>query len=227
MAIRRRRFVQSLLLAPAAPAALLAQQPAAAPPAAEKPAPQQLQPNTPARQIPRQPQNVPHLQVVSADLTAQPTTRYFTAVQFSTLQKLGSVLVPAIKGHPSALEAQAPEFLDFLLSVSPAPRQQLYRSGLDTLEHDAKKQFHQSFAELDESQADSLLRPLLVVRPWPEDLPADPLKNFIAQVHQDLRTATANSREAAASAASSGRRFTRGFGTSGFYWSPIDPIIES
>jgi hypothetical protein len=135
-------------------------------------------------------------------------------------------LVPPLKGNPGALDAQAPEFLDFLLSVSPADRQLTYRNGLDGLNNQAKKQFQKPFPELDVRQADAILRPLLVIRPWAEDLPSEPLQNFIAQVHQDLRTATTNSRESAAAAAKSGRRFTRGFGTTGFYWKPIDPVSE-
>jgi hypothetical protein len=70
------------------------------------------------------------------------------------------------------------------------------------------------------------LRPLLVVRPWAEDFPSDPLQKFIAQVHEDLRAATENSREWAAASEKSGRRFTRGFRGSGYYWFPIDPISQ-
>jgi hypothetical protein len=88
------------------------------------------------------------------------------------------------------------------------------------------EQFHTSFAELNPVQADTILRPLFVVRPWPEDFPDDPLKNFIARVHEDLRTATTNSREWA-NAGGSGRSFGRRFGRgAGYYWRPIDPVTE-
>ena len=120
--------------------------------------------------------------------------RFFSADQFAALQKLGSILMPPLKGHPGAVDAHAPEFLDFLFSVSPGDRQKLYRDGLDGLNAQAKQQFHEPFSELDAKQADAVLRPLLVVRYWPEDLPSEPMKNFVAQVHQDLRTATMNSR---------------------------------
>jgi hypothetical protein len=169
---------------------------------------------------------VPELKVVEADLAAETTQHFFDAEQFAALQKLGSVLVPPLKGNPGALDAHVPEFLDFLISVSPADRQTLYRNGLDGLNGQAKKKFDKTFSDLETAQADAILRPLLVVRLWPEDFPSDPLQNFIAQVHQDLRTATTNSREAAAANAKSGRIFTRGYGTAGFYWKPIDPITE-
>ena len=62
--MKRRSFVQSLLVAPAAPAALAAQEtkPQQQPPP---------QPNTPARQVPRQPQEIPNLQLIEVDLAAE------------------------------------------------------------------------------------------------------------------------------------------------------------
>jgi hypothetical protein len=124
------------------------------------------------------------------------------------------------------VEAQAPEFLDFLLSASPEDRQKLYLSGLDGLEAQSIDKLHKSFCDLDAQQVDVILKPLLVARPWPEDLPSDPMQNFIAQVHEDLRTATMNSRAWAAAAEKSGHLFSRGSRTSGYYWKPIDPINE-
>jgi hypothetical protein len=183
-------------------------------------------PSNPSRQMSRQPLSVPHLDVTAVDLAGQPAPRYFTTTQFSTLRKLGDLFVPPLKNNPGATEAQAPEFLDFLISASPDDRQKLYLLGLDSLEAQAIDKFQKSFSDLNAEQADAILRPLLVARPWPQDLPSDPLQNFIAQVHDDLRTATMNSREWAAASEKSGRLFTRGFRTSGYYWSPIDPISE-
>lgn len=134
--------------------------------------------------------------------------------------------MPPMKNNPGALEAQAPEFLDFLLSASPEDRQKLYLSGLDGLEEQSIDKFQKSFCDLNAQQADAILKPLLVARPWPEDLPSDPMQNFIAQVHEDLRTATMNSREWSAAAEKSGHLFSRGSRISGYYWKPIDPISE-
>jgi hypothetical protein len=220
--MKRRNFVQSLLAAPAVPVALEAAQ--APPPAAQPKQQPQPQPNTPARQEPRQPPSAAYLQVTEADLTAGPAPHYFTGTQLATLRKLGAVLMPPLKNNPGALDAQAPEFIDFLISVSPEPRQKSYQFGLDQLETRAKSKFGKSFCNLDDSQAGHLLRPLMVARFWPEDLPEDPLQAFVAQVHEDLRTATTNSREWAAASEKSGHHFTRGFRGSGYYWFPIDPI---
>jgi Gluconate 2-dehydrogenase subunit 3 len=222
--MKRRNFVRGLLATPVAPAVVLGGQTAPPPTAPQQQPPPQ--PNTPARQVPRQPQNVPHLEVTAADLVGEPAPQYFTALQFSTLRKLAGILVPPLKNNPGAIEAGAPEFLDFLISESPADRQLLYLSGLDQLEERSKDKFQKSFCDLDAQQADAILRPLLVARPWPQDLPSDPVQSFMAQVHEDLRTATMNSREWTLASEKSGHHFSRGFRTSGYYWAPIDPISE-
>jgi hypothetical protein len=67
----------------------------------------------------------PKLDFTVADAAAETVHHFFTASQFAALQKLGGILTPG------AIEASAPEFLDFLLSQSPSDRQQLYRAGLD------------------------------------------------------------------------------------------------
>ncbi|MGA3186779.1 MAG: gluconate 2-dehydrogenase subunit 3 family protein [Bryobacteraceae bacterium] len=212
--MKRRNFFRSALTATVLPAVVLAEQtPTQQPPPAA---------TTPARERPRQPQSAPHLAVTEVDVTAETSPHFFTADQLATLTKLATILVPPMKGKPGAVDAQAPEFLDFLLSVSPKDRQLSYQHGLDTLNAEAKKTFGSPFAAIDPKQADKLIRPLLVARPWPQDLPKDPMKSFLAQVHEDLRTATTNSREYAAAASTTGGRFTRG--GSGLYWAPIDPI---
>jgi hypothetical protein len=169
---------------------------------------------------------VPHLEVTEIDLAGQPALHYFTQTQFATLRKLSGVLLPPMKNNPGAIEAGAPEFLDFLISVSPEERQKIYLTGLDGLQVQAREKFQKSFSDLDAQQVDTIIRPLLVVRPWDQDFPDDPLKSFVAQIHEDLRNATMNSREWAEAAEKSGHHFSRGFRTSGYYWAPIDPISE-
>jgi hypothetical protein len=217
--MRRRKFVQSLVVAPVAPAVLAGGQTAAK-------IGSTAQEKKQTRQMWRQPSDVPHLELTAADLAGQPSPHYFTEIQFATLRKLGALLQPPLKNNPGALEAQAPEFLDFLIGVSPEDMQKLYLSGLDGLEVRAQDKFQKSFCDLEAGQADALLKPLLVARTWSRDFPSDPLQHFIAQVQEDLRTATMNSREWAAAAEKSGHLFTRGFRTSGYYWAPIDPISE-
>jgi len=214
--MKRRNFVQSLLVVPAS--AVAAEQAATPPPAAPQ------TPAAPARpqQNFRGAQNVPKLNLVQPDTAAETTTTFFTASQYSALNKLAEVLVPPIKNHPGALDAHAPEFLDFLISRSPAPSQHLYRSGLDGLNASSTRHFHKPFSELDAKQADSIIRPLLVARAWDKEEPKDPMQRFITQVHADLRTATMNSAEWASSGGSARGRFNSG---RRMYWKPIDPRV--
>jgi hypothetical protein len=202
------------LVVPAiAPVAAAARQPAA----------------TPARQGQQQAPEVAKLAVTQVDLVSETEQRFFTADQFGALEKLAGLLMPPLKGKPGALDAHAPEFLDFLIGVSPVDRQSLYRHGLDGLNTQAHQRFHKPFQELQPAEADTLVRPLLVARYWPQEPPSDPMQHFMAQVHEDLREATTNSREWAGSggASSTGRpvrQFNRG---RGLYWNPIDPVVRS
>lgn len=199
--MRRRRFLQAVAAAPAVPLAARQAGRGGAPGGGESTS----------------------LETTTADVTAEALApAFFTADQYATLRALGKLLQPPVSGHPGALEAGAPEFLDFLIGASPPDRQKLYRDGLDALNAQARKQFKRSFSELDATQADAIVRPLLTVIPWSEDLPQDKLKHFVAQAHRDFRTATQNSREWAGAGAASGRR-GRG-GRSGLYWNPIDPV---
>ena len=222
--MKRRRFLQAVAAAPAVP--LAAQQ--AAQQAAQtgaRPAPGGAPAAGTAGQF-RGPQPEQALETTAADIAAEAVApSFFSADQFAALRRLGSLLQPPLSGHPGAAEAGAPEFLDFLIGASPADRQKLYREGLDGLNAQAQKQHKRPFASLDEAQADAIVRPYLVVIAWPEDLPPERMRRFLAQAQRDFRTATQNSREWANAGASSGRRGgRRSGGGMGLYWLPIDPV---
>lgn len=155
------------------------------------------------------------------DAVAEATTQYFSDRQMKTLRRLCEILMPPSKGYPGAIEAGAPEFLDFLIGVSLEDRQKLYQSGLDRLESDAKHHFSISFAETQPAQADQLIRPWL--RAWMnEHPPADPYEHFINLVHSDIRTATVNSQAWSEAATAKGLRTP----DMDLYWYPIDPDLQ-
>jgi hypothetical protein len=193
--MKRRRFIQTVAAAPAIaiPAAAPAAQPAAQRPQAE----------------------APKFELASLDAVGDTTPRFFSAVQLATLRKLSNILMPAMNGMPGALEAGAPEFLDFLIGASAADRKQLYKNGLDTLQTQAQKKFGKGFADLNETQVGELLAPLR--KAWTYEPPADPFARFLREVKADVRTATINSREYS-TAGAAGRRG----GGMGQYWYPID-----
>ena len=132
--------------------------------------------------------------------------------------------MPPLKGNPGSLECEAPEFLDFLVGASLPDRQKLYRNGLDALNANARKKYNKTFADLNNAEAESILRPLMVPVAWAYDPPKDPVEHFLFEAHRDLRTSTQNSRAWAAAGAAAGRR---GFGGGGQFVKPIDPIYRS
>lgn len=129
--------------------------------------------------------------------------------------------MPPYKGYPGAAEAGAPEFLDFLIGISPADRQQMYQSGLDRLDSDARQHFGVSFDAVSAAQADQLIRPWL--RTWMNDHPPkEPYTRFINLAHSDIRTATVNSQAWSEAARASGNDSP----DVGLYWFPVDPDLR-
>jgi hypothetical protein len=155
------------------------------------------------------------------DAVAQTNANFFTSQQLATLRKLSEILLPPLKGYPGATDAGTPEFLDFLIGVSPADRQQMYQSGLDRLDAEATQHFGIAFAKVDKAQADQLLHPWM--KTWMTDHPpTEPYAHFINVAHSDIRTATINSQAWSDAARAEGQK-QPGIG---LYWYPVDPDIS-
>lgn len=156
-----------------------------------------------------------------ADAVAQTNAHFFSEEQMATLGRLCEILLPPMKSYPGAKDAGTPEFLDFLIGVSPADRQQMYQAGLDRLESEAKQRFSISFAAVNPAQADQLLRPWL--RTWMTDFPpTEPYEHFINVAHSDIRTATINSEAWSQAAHAAGKQTP----DVGLFWFPIDPDLH-
>lgn len=196
--MKRRKFIQTIAVSPAI----------ALPVTAAVPKPEPVQQGAQATAV--------KYELSVADTESQGVTRFFTRAQYEALNKLCGILMPAIGNLPGALDCGVPEFLDFLIGKSPADRKQIYTSGLDILNAQARRRFSASFADLDEGKASELLAPLK--QAWTYNPPADPLSNFLRNAKQDVRNATLNSREYIAAGSANGRRG----GGLGQYWYPID-----
>lgn len=207
----RREFVRGVLCVSVAPGALLSQQEKGAAPALPAPVPWTLglNPNTP----------LPH--TVVEDAVSEMDLHFFTQREMATLVRLCDVLVPPVGDKPGAVLAETPAFLDFLIGSSPAPRRVVYQTGLKWLDADALKRFGKSFAKLDEAQAGAVLKPWL--RTWMNDHPpTEAHADFVNIAHDDIRTATMNSKawsDAAAAGAQGGNE-------NGLYWYPIEPNLH-
>jgi hypothetical protein len=225
--MKRRRFIQAIAASPAAPALLAQQQPPITVPDAASPVPPSPAPGRGGRGGGgRGLQEVAHIELTEVDVVGDTTPRFFNPGQFAALRKLSGILLPPLKGNPGALDTDAPEFLDFLIGVSPDDRRQLYRVGIDYLNTQSRKQFGRPFADIDAAQADTILKPLFVPVAWSYDPPKDPVKHFIFQFHQDIRTATRNAppvRTMVSNGAPALSGARPGF-AGGQFWNPIDPI---
>ncbi|HEY6489854.1 MAG: gluconate 2-dehydrogenase subunit 3 family protein [Terracidiphilus sp.] len=128
-----------------------------------------------------------------ADEVAAADLSFFTPLQMRTLTRLCDVLLPPLNGKPGAVEAQTPTFLDFLIGSSPQTQQKVYAGGLDWLEETAQAKYKTAFAQLDDNQTGELIQPWL--RTWMSDHPpTEPHANFINIAHDDIRSATVNSK---------------------------------
>lgn len=219
--MRRRDFVKGVVAVPVVASTALGQQataPASAPPAGTAPAAPPAAAQSPSLLRGMGGFKAPPVAAVVPDAIASPDLHFFTEPQLAALRRLSGLLMPPLNGYPGALEAQAAEFLDFLVSASLADRQGLYRQGLDHLNAEAKTHFGKPFAALNDQQADKIVRPGLVpyMREHP---PEEGFPRFIAIAHDDIRTATMNSEAWSIAAVSSGDRAPG----VGLFWRPIDP----
>lgn len=118
--------------------------------------------------------------------------RFFSEQQFATLTALAGLIFPERNSRPGAVAAEAPQFLDFLLSQSPPARQDLYRTGLDLVSAESRRLYKKDFAAINATEARTILAPLDT--PWTFDPPADPLANFLKAAKDDIFQATMSSR---------------------------------
>lgn len=155
-----------------------------------------------------------------ADEIASTDSDFFTSVQMRTLTRLCDVLLPPLNGKPGAVEAQTPMFLDFLIGSSPEQRQKIYAGGLDWLEETAQAKYKTEFAQLDGTQAGEVIKPWL--RTWMSDHPpTETHADFINIAHDDIRSATVNSKVWNDVPSVGAEPKTE----EGIYWLPIEPDV--
>jgi len=172
------------------------------------------QPVVPPKPSPAALEEIPVIEATIPDFAGTAVTKFFSPAQFSSFKRLSDILYPAMKGIPGAVEAGAPEFLDFLLFESPAARQTLYREGVDELERRSKKHFSVSFASVNHAGAEEILAPLR--EPWTAD--PDSFTAFLRTAKQDVMEATQSSHDWIRIMS----KRVRSAGGVGMYWFPID-----
>ena len=171
----------------------------------------QTPPQEPGRAI----EESPRIDTAVADSTADPMARFFTPDQFAALTHLCEIFEPSTPDTPGARESRSAEFLDFLVSQSPHPRQSLYRAGLDRLNTEAMRHYSRPFSSLEPPQSTVILEPLH--RPWTYETPSDSFEQFLREAKADILQATRNSYQFI-SAVSKRSRAASGVGE---FWYPM------
>ncbi|MCC6860517.1 MAG: gluconate 2-dehydrogenase subunit 3 family protein [Bryobacterales bacterium] len=72
--------------------------------------------------------------------------RFFTPQEYRTLAKLADLIIPADEHSPGAVEAGAPEFIDFLASNSPELAA-VFTGGLAWLDGETKRRYSAAFVD--------------------------------------------------------------------------------
>ena len=139
-----------------------------------------------------------------SEAVAMGLPKFFSAPDFKVFSQLGEWLVPAWEGRPGANEARAAEFLDFLLSQSPADLQLLYRDGISALRLKGNATPGEILAPLSEAYSYSG--------------PKDRYAKFLQAAKLAFFQATLNSREYAAAMS----QRSRGAAGIGSYWLPVE-----
>jgi hypothetical protein len=158
----------------------------------------------------------PKLDTALPDAAAEGLPPFFSAGQFAAIERLAEVLMPAAGDSPGAQAAGVAEFLDFLISASPADRQAQYRDGLDKLNAGARSRYGKTFAQLAPVEIDTLLAPLREA--WTYAEPADSLAQFLRAAKMDVMHATMNSRQWSEAHSQRSRRASG----LGMYWYPVE-----
>ena len=125
--------------------------------------------------LPLASEELPKIPLSAADAVADGLSRFLNKAELATFRDLAQAIVPAYNGRPGAVEAEAPEFLDFLLSESPTDVQQLYRAGI------AQYAKTKDLAPLE--------------KPWTYEEPKDPYARFLRAAKNAFYQATVNSKQ--------------------------------
>jgi hypothetical protein len=105
---------------------------------------------------------------------ARPNPLVLSQTQFSTLETLVEVIIPADERSPGAKEARVADYIDLLLSESDDEITLQWLGGLAELDEAAVARAGAPFARLDATQADALVAEIS----RNESAPATPLEAF-------------------------------------------------
>jgi len=93
--------------------------------------------------------------------------KFFTPSEYATVVMLSGIVIPKDERSGSAIDAGAPEFIDYTLGVTLADQQApqtAIRGGLAWLEHECQRRFQQPFTKCTDAQRTEILDEIA----WPK-----------------------------------------------------------
>ncbi len=82
---------------------------------------------------------------------------FFSRAEYSAVGELAALVIPT-DATPGAREARVEEWIDFILSQSEAPRQEVYRQGMAFLENLCRGRHAKRFEQLSKGEQAEILR---------------------------------------------------------------------
>jgi len=113
---------------------------------------------------------------------APPKLAFLSAAEYAAVDAIAETIIPTDDHSPGARGARVADYIDLLLSESPAEIQQSWRAGLTALDASTKTRFGRPFAELSTADATDVLTDLA----RNEASPSTPLETFF----KDTKEAT-------------------------------------
>jgi hypothetical protein len=88
---------------------------------------------------------------------AKPALKVLTAAQYATTEAFAEAIIPADERSPGAKEARVADYIDLVLSESPAEPRKEWLEGLAAVDAEAMSRFKAPFVKLDAGQVEALL----------------------------------------------------------------------
>ncbi len=98
-----------------------------------------------------------HGQAKTAEKTAPYKAKFFKADQMALIATISELIIPTDDHSPGAIAAEVPEFIDLMVSESPAENKKLWTDGLASMDALAKTRFQKAFNSASPEQQTTLL----------------------------------------------------------------------
>ena len=96
-----------------------------------------------------------HPQGTQRKAAGQP--KFFSAQEMATISAMSEIIIPTDDHSPGAIAAEVPQFIDLMVSESPAEAKSQWRSGLDAIEKMSQRMFSKGFTAASPQQQVQLM----------------------------------------------------------------------